>query len=96
MEEQIQELKEQLDRIEQATSIAAKNVLNIDDVAYLTGFKKATLYSMTSRNEIPHSKKGGKLFFAKGEIEQWLMEERQMTNAEINSRAAGYIAKSRI
>ena len=96
MGKQIDEIKKQLDRIERATAIAAKAVLNIDDVAYLTGFKKCTIYEMTSKNEIPHSKKGGRLFFGKADIEDWLMKNRVATEAEMQSKAATYIATKRV
>lgn len=93
---QMREIKSQLDRIETAANIAAKNVLNLDEVAYLTGFKKATLYDMTHRNMIPHSKKGGRLFFDKEDIERWLMHDRVSTHEELQSKASTYIATKNI
>lgn len=38
------ELREQLDRIEKYSLLAAKNVLCFDDVALLTGLSKSHLY----------------------------------------------------
>lgn len=91
----LDELKEQLDRIERASIIAAKRILNIEEVAYLTGFKKNTIYEMTSKGLIPHSKQAGRLFFSKDEIESWLMSNRTATQQELESKAATYIATHR-
>ncbi|MFT6071028.1 MAG: putative DNA-binding transcriptional regulator AlpA [Bacteriovoracaceae bacterium] len=49
-------------------------IWNIDDVARFTGFAKGTIYNMTSRREIPHRKRGKKLFFIPDEIMNWIEE----------------------
>ena len=50
------ELREQLDRIEKYSLLAAKNVLCFDDVALLTGLSKSHLYKLTCSHQIPHYK----------------------------------------
>lgn len=49
-------------------------IWNIDDVVKFTGFAKGTIYNMTSRREIPHRKRGKKLFFIPDEILNWIEE----------------------
>lgn len=49
-------------------------IWNIDDVVHFTGFAKGTIYNMTSRREIPHRKRGKKLFFIPDEILNWIEE----------------------
>ena len=49
-------------------------IWNIDDVSRFTGFAKGTIYNMTSRREIPHRKRGKKLFFIPDEIMNWIEE----------------------
>lgn len=84
-----EELKAQLDRIEQNSLLAAKNVLTIDDVALLTGLSKAYLYRLTSTNQIPFYKRGGKLnYFKRSEIEAWMLQNRVLTQQEAASAAA--------
>lgn len=51
-----EELREQLDRIERYSLLAAKNVLCLDDVAILTGLSKSHLYKLTCNHQIPHYK----------------------------------------
>ena len=63
------EIKEQLNRIERYTLLGAKNVLSLDDVHLLTGLSKSHIYRMTSRNEIPYYKRTRILCFDKAEIE---------------------------
>ena len=43
----------------------------------VTGLAPSTLYKLTSRGEIPHSKPGGRLYFRRSELEQWLMTDRK-------------------
>lgn len=92
MDDYIQKLNERLDRLEHLTLIAAKSVLDIDEAATLTGFTKGFLYRLTSTRQIPHYKKNRKLYFQKGELEKWMLEQRVMTSDQIDSLAATHIA----
>lgn len=86
------EIKKQLDRIEQYTLLAAKNVLCLDDVTLLTGFSKSWLYKATCNNVIPFYRPNGKtLFFDKVEIENWMKQNRVATQQEIDQQAATYL-----
>ncbi|MEZ5013665.1 MAG: helix-turn-helix domain-containing protein [Chitinophagales bacterium] len=44
--------------------------------AYLD-LAEQTIYGLTSRNEIPHYKRGKKLYFLKAELEKWMLENRK-------------------
>lgn len=79
------ELKDQLDRIERNTLLAAKNVLNISDVALLTGLNKSWLYKATCTHSIPYYKPNGKqIYFDRAEIEAWMKQNRVATTDEIS------------
>lgn len=80
------------DRIEIATRLGAKDVLDIEEAALLTGYKVKGLYTLTSEKRIPHYKKNGKLYFKKSELEAWMTENKVLTDEEINSRAETYTA----
>lgn len=84
-----------LDRIEQLTIMAAKEALSFDEALSLTGFSRSHMYRLTSTNQVPHSKRCGRLFFKKKELEEWLLSERVATDEEIESRADTYIALGR-
>lgn len=54
-------------------------VLTIEDVSKLTGYKKSTIYKLTHERKIPFHKPahgGRKIFFKREEIERWLASNR--------------------
>ena len=57
-----------------ADTLFNKRIWTIEDVVEFTGFSKSTVYKMTSRREIPHRKRGKKLFFLPDEIWNWIEE----------------------
>lgn len=76
----MQQIIQQLNRIERNTLLAAKNVLTFNDVALLTGFSKSHLYKLTSTHQIPHYKPSGKnIYFDRKEVEDWLKQNRVYT-----------------
>ena len=83
------ELEQRLERIEQYTLLAAKNVLTMDEACMLTGLSKARMYALTSEKKIPHYKQG-KLYFKRKELEQWMTCHRIKTQAEVESTAEIY------
>lgn len=88
----MQELSDKLDRISQYTVIAAKSVLDLTEAALFTGFSIGHIYRLTSKKQIPHFKKNRKLYFKKSELEDWMLENKIASNAEISSEAATYVA----
>lgn len=86
------EIMAKLDSIERMIVIGSKEVLTIEECSVFTGLSRSTLYSKTSAREIPHYRpRGGKLYFKKSEIEEWLLQNRRKSNKEIKSIAAKYI-----
>lgn len=95
-ENKVLKIEHQLERIERYSLLAAKNVLNIGDVALLTGFSKATIYMYTCNKKIPHYKQGNTLFFDRQEIEDWLKQNRIATAKEIDQNATNYVVTGRM
>lgn len=92
----IHEIKDQLDRIEKIITIAAKQMLTVEDVVLLTGLSKSYLYKMTSANTIPHYKPNGKnIYFDKEEVMNWMKQNRIATIDEIEQKANNYISKNK-
>lgn len=87
----IDDLKRQLDRIEQYSCIASKEVLDLEEAITYTGCARSTLYRLTSAKEIPHYKLGQALRFKKSELDEWLTRTRVSTNKEIESKAVTYM-----
>jgi excisionase family DNA binding protein len=57
--------------------------LTIDEAATYLKAAKQTLYHLTSRREIPHLKRGRKLYFLKADLDKWLKSHRKKTVEEI-------------
>lgn len=86
-------MEEKIDKILMYSLLAAKNVLNIDDVAVLTGLSKSTLYKMTCAKEIPFYRPNGKMiFFDRKEIESWMKRNRVAAVCELEDNAVDYLA----
>lgn len=93
----MEEIKNQLDRIERNSLLSAKNVLCFDDVVLLTGLSKSHLYKLTCSHQIPFYKPNGKqLYFDRAEIEAWMKQNRVATKEEIDQAATNYIVTGRI
>lgn len=85
------DIKRQLDRIEQYAGIASKEVLDLEEAVTYTGCARSTLYRLTSAKEIPHYKLGQALRFKKSELDEWLTRNKVATNREIESKAVTYM-----
>lgn len=85
------DIKRQLDRIEQYAGIASKEVLDLEEAVTYTGCARSTLYRLTSAKEIPHYKLGQGLRFKKSELDEWLTRNKVASTKEIESKAVTYM-----
>jgi excisionase family DNA binding protein len=83
-----------LAKISQARE-AADSWLDVDEFCEYHPEKpaKQTVYQWTANGEVPHHKRGKKLYFLKSEIDQWLKNGRRKTNAELSAEASSYTRK---
>lgn len=78
------EIIARLDNIERLARINAKQMLNVDDLCLLTGWKRRYVYQLTSNNLIPYYKPQGKtVYFDKKEINEWMHQNRVNAMAEV-------------
>ncbi|APZ46646.1 DNA-binding protein [Polaribacter reichenbachii] len=66
------------------------------DVKALADYLKVStsfIYKMTSSNQIPHSKKGKKIYFDKEKVTNWALESSVMTQEEMQDVANKYSLK---
>lgn len=92
MEITLEQLNEKIDNLSRLTLISSKTVLDFEETILFTGLSKGHLYRLTSSREIPYFKKKRKLYFKKSELEEWMLDLRIPTKAEIQSKAATYLA----
>lgn len=86
----LEEIAQRLDRLERMTALSAKNVLDINDTAELTGYSVKYLRLLIAKRDIPHYRRGNRLYFDRDEIEDWMLGERIPTNEEMKVKAIGY------
>ena len=89
----LEEIAKRLDRLETLTALSAKTVLDINDTAELTGYSVKYLRLLIAKREIPHYRRGNRLYFSRDEIEDWMMGVRIPTKEEMNIKAMGYRIK---
>ncbi len=92
----MEEIIERLNAIEQKIDalIVQKETLNFTEAARYLNLSKSHLYKLTSAKEIPHSKPRNKqVYFERRELDQWLLQNRQTTKAEIEQSAIDYVVK---
>ena len=70
-------------------------LLTISQAGELINLSVPTIYGYVSRNEIPFSKKGKRLYFSKQELIAWIKEGRRKTVAEIADEADQYLGKKK-
>lgn len=93
MEKEYKELTAKLDNLQRLIITSSKEVLSIEECSMFTNLSVNHLYRLTSQRAIPFYKPmGGKIYFKKSEVENWLLQGRQATNSEINSKATTYCA----
>jgi len=90
-----QQLLEKLTSIEQLLSkqnLLKKEVLDLGEACEYLNVSPSYLYKLTATDAIAHyCPTGKKLFFRRTELDQWVLSNRQSTNAEIEKAAVEYI-----
>ena len=71
MEKKIEMILQRLHVIELILK-GSKKVMTLDEFCRYTGYTKNYTYKMTSRNQVPHFKRGKKVFFDKNMVDEWL------------------------
>lgn len=90
--EAVSKIIDRLDSLEQllsekTTPQAPEEFWDINEAGQFLRLTPATIYGLVSRREIPHSKKGNRLYFKKSELQQWMQEGRRKTISEIKTLA---------
>lgn len=97
MDTELLKLEESISELKKLTLLSAKDVLNIEDVSYLTGLSIQRIYALTCYNQIPFFKREGsrKCYFDKKEINEWMKGVRITTMEEaVQNAAAEYANRS--
>lgn len=79
--------------IEKQPTKQADEFLTIEETASFLSLSLPTIYSKVSRRELPHMKKGKRLYFSKKELSEYLKSGRKKTVSEIEAEAENYLNK---
>lgn len=66
-------------------------LLTSKEAAKILSLSVHTIYGKVHRQEIPHSKKGKRLYFSKQELTEWIRSGRKRTITEIEAEASNHI-----
>ena len=56
--------------------------MSVEEASEFLNLAAQTIYGYTSRNEIPHTKRGKKLYFYKKELTDWLKKDKKSFASE--------------
>lgn len=95
----VSEIFDKLDNIEKLLNIQNQpqlvdEPLTIQQAGDFIKLTVPTIYSLVSRNNIPFSKKGKRLYFSKSDLSNWIKEGRNKTVSELGKEAHSYLKKS--
>ncbi|SEH29975.1 helix-turn-helix transcriptional regulator [Chryseobacterium culicis] len=86
---------QKLNRIEKHI-FAMKPILNVEELADYTGFKKSYIYKLVHENLIPFSKPNGKvLFFDRKKVDEFLLQNASKSKEEINRESIEFALKKK-
>lgn len=71
-----------------------KTIFSLTQLCEYTGLSKQTVYKLTAKGLVPHSKCGKRLYFEKSEIDNWLLQNRVGGISEIGRKADEYLIKN--
>lgn len=61
--------------------------LTVTEVSQMLNISKGAIYNMTSTRQIPFFKKGGRVYFDKKEIDEWIRQDRRKTIKQLQVEA---------
>jgi excisionase family DNA binding protein len=91
------QLIEKLSKIESLfNQIPQKEVLNFGEACEFLNLSASYLYKLTSAQKLPHYKPNGKkIYFRRGELQEWLLKNRIKPLAEIEQEAMDYVVSKK-
>jgi len=84
----IENLYSEILEVKQLAMIQAKEALSMDEAVIYTSLSKSYLYHLVSDKKIPFYKSqgGGKTYFKKSELDEWLLSARYDTVSETEAK----------
>ena len=90
MEKRMQQIEASLEMIK-SLLMGDKKTLTLEETCNYTGYAKSYMYKLTSGQQIPHMKRGKKIFFDKDEIDAWIRHNKII---DIQTKAKNLVANN--
>ncbi len=71
------------------------DIISIKQAAKILNLAPATIYNKVNKKEIPHFKKGKRLYFSKANLIAWLKEGKKSTLSEIEEEVYETLSKQK-
>lgn len=84
-----------LERDKQQSQKQSNIFLTVQQAAEFLNLSKATIYSKCSRSELPHMKRGKRLYFSQTELDKYLKSGRVKTISEIQNEADQFLSSKK-
>lgn len=107
MENPFELINERLDKIEKllknindkivgntGSNTSLPTIMNVEQIADYLNLTKPTIYGLVHKREIPHFKKGKRLYFDKENINQWILEGKVSTRKDIEEKVDEYLFRN--
>jgi excisionase family DNA binding protein len=70
-------------------------IMTIDEASAFLFIAKQTIYGFVCKRQIPHFKRGKRLYFKRDDLLNWVLEAKVKTVKEIENDAANYLLRKR-
>lgn len=95
LKQDVSDLKEMISNLRISKPIEKEEFLNIEEAAEFLNLSVPTIYSKVSRREIPHIKRGKRLYFSSKELTEFLKSGRVKTIDELEADADAYLTSKK-
>ncbi len=62
-----------------------KELLTVGEVSQMLNISKGAIYNLNSKRLIPSYKRGGRVYFDKNEIDEWVRDDRRKTIKQLQA-----------
>lgn len=91
--EKLNKIETLLGTVESIDTPLNKEMLTVTEAADFMGISKSTLYKMSFNRDLPvYKPTGGRIYFKREDIDNYLQQNRVMSNKEIEQEAINYLA----
>ncbi len=88
-------LKQSIEEMISDNAGVKNQVMNFKEFCNYVGCSRSHAYKLTSNRLVPFSRKNGKLWFLRSEIDEWLMSNPVKTKTQIDNEAGEYLISKR-